>query len=51
LGLGLFKDYFFIPFNLIFDFSLIWSVIYSVIVGTIFYYIFKMLSPKQSIYV
>jgi len=51
LGLGLFKDYFSIPFNLIFDFSLIWSVIYSVMVGTVFYYIFKMLSPKSSIYV
>lgn len=50
VGLGLFEDYFFIPFNLIFDFSLIWSVIYSIAVGALFYYIFKALSPKPSIY-
>jgi len=50
-GLSLFEDYFFISFNLIFNYDLIFNVIYSVVVGTAFYFVFKLIKPKPSIYV
>jgi len=51
LGFGLFKEYFHIPFRLIFNFDLIFNAVYSVIVGAAFYLIFKRFLPKPLIYV